>query len=453
MARVLVVSAEPLGPLLAGPAIRSLELARTISEENEVCLSAPGLTTDPAPGVRAVDAGFGDYDRLGNEIARADIVIAQALPVRLLGRLPQTGTHLIADLYNPTVFEVLEAGSGKGPAARGRQQKLVALGAGSMLAAASRVMCASESQRDMWLGMMASLGRVPLDAYDRDPTFRSFIDVVPFGLPSQAPEAAETDPIREMFPAIGPDDRVLLWGGGVWNWLDPVTAIEAVALVDSRRADGPPVHLVFMGVGRPATTELDAMAATSRMLETLDASLLEGRRVHVNRGWVPYEERAAWLLAADAAISTHHDHLESRLAFRTRILDALWAGLPVLATSGDELGALVASSQIGATVPPNDAAALAAAIERLVDDPVETARIRERIGAIAPDWTWARCAAPLAAWCRDPRGGLKPDRALLRRLTVSQYPGIVAETAHTDGWRSATGRVVTNLRRALGRSR
>ena len=452
MARVLVVSAEPLGPLIAGPAIRALELSRVLAGEHEVTLAAPGLQESPAAGVAPLDAGFEDYERLAGALASSDVVVAQALPVRLLSRLPDLGTRLVADLYNPTVFEVLEAGSAKATTPRRRQQRQVTRSAGAMIAAASHVMCASESQRDMWLGMMAALERIPLEAYDRDPTFRSFVDIVPFGLPSSPPAGGGDDPIREMFPEVAADDIVLLWGGGVWNWLDPQSAIEAVSIVEERRGDRAPVHLVFMGVGRPATTELDAMAATGAMLELLSGSALEGSRVHVNRGWVPYEERASWLTCADAALSAHRDHLESRLAFRTRILDALWADLPVVATSGDELSSLVDASGIGRTAPPGDPIALADAIEALVRDPEAMGMARDRIAAIKPSWTWERCAEPLLGWCERPAGGLQPDRPLLRRLTLSQYPGILAETAATDGWAGAAQRLLTNLRRALGRA-
>lgn len=452
MARVLVVSAEPLGPLIAGPAIRALELARALAASQDVTLAAPGLREAPAPGITPLDAGFEDYESLAAALTASDVVIAQSLPVRLLARLPEMGTRLIADLYNPTVFEVLEAGSAKLPTARRRQQRQVTRSAGAMIAAASRVMCASESQRDLWLGMMAGLERIPLEAYDQDPTFRSFVDVVPFGLPPAPPEPDDHDPVREMFPQIADGDIVLLWGGGVWNWLDPRTAIDAIAIVDARRGERPPVHLVFMGVGRPATTELDAMAATEAMLELLPGTGIDGSRVHVNRGWVPYEDRGSWLLAADAAISAHHDHLESRLAFRTRILDALWAGLPVIATSGDELSAVVESTGIGLTARPGDPAALADAVEALVYDPAAMETARDRAGELRPSWTWAQCAAPLLSWCDSPADGLQPDRRLLRRLTLSQYPGIVAETAETDGWNGAARRLLTNLRRALGRT-
>lgn len=453
MARVLVASAEPLGERMAGPAIRALELARALAGANEVSISAPGLTALPDSRIRPVDAGFEDYERLSRAVDDAEIVVAQALPARLLSQLPSRGVELIADLYNPTVFEVLEAGREKGPAARRRQQRTVARAAGSMLAAASRVMCASEPQRDLWLGMMASLGRIPLEAYDSDPSFRSFIDVVPFGIPAQPPVAAGPDPVREMFPAIAEGDLVLLWGGGAWNWLDPETAIDAVGLLDARRGGRPPVHLVFMGIGRPATGELDAMAGTGSMLAHLERSGLEGRRVHVNRGWVPYDQRAGWLLASDAALCTHRDHLESRLAFRTRMLDAIWAGLPIVATTGDELALSVEVQRLGAVAPPGDAPALAAAIEALVDDPQAVADARANLGRAASLFTWERCAAPLAAWCERPGGGLPPDRSLLRRLTLAQYPEIVAETAETDGVSGAARRLWSNLARMVRRRR
>ena len=141
MARVLVVSAEPLGEQMAGPAIRAIELAGVLSSENDVTLSAPGLAPGEAgAAIATVDAGFEDYASLSGAIRSAQVVIAQALPPRLLSRLPASGARLVADLYNPTVFEVLEAGKQKAQAARRRQQRSVALTAGSMLAAASRVM-------------------------------------------------------------------------------------------------------------------------------------------------------------------------------------------------------------------------------------------------------------------------------------------------------------------------
>ena len=69
-----------------------------------------------------------------------------------------------------------------------------------------------------------------------------------------------------------------------------------------------------------------------------------------NDDWVPYAHRGAWLLQADCAVAAHHDHLETRFAHRTRLLDCLWAGLPVVCTRGDELAERIERDDLGATV-------------------------------------------------------------------------------------------------------
>ncbi len=34
--------------------------------------------------------------------------------------------------------------------------------------------------------------------------------------------------IKGVVPGIGPDDKVILWGGGIYNWFDPLTLLRAV---------------------------------------------------------------------------------------------------------------------------------------------------------------------------------------------------------------------------------
>ena len=54
-----------------------------------------------------------------------------------------------------------------------------------------------------------------------------------------------------------------------------------------------------------------------------------------NEGWVDYDDRQNYLLESDIGVSTHLDHIETAFSFRTRILDYLWASLPIVATAGD----------------------------------------------------------------------------------------------------------------------
>ena len=51
--------------------------------------------------------------------------------------------------------------------------------------------------------------------------------------------------------------------------------------------------------------------------------------------WVPYEDWPNILLESDIALSLHHDTVETQLAFRSRMLEYFWAGVPLIATTGD----------------------------------------------------------------------------------------------------------------------
>ena len=50
-------------------------------------------------------------------------------------------------------------------------------------------LCASGRQRDMWLGHLAACGRINPVTYDADPTLRSLLRVVPFGVADEPPPA------------------------------------------------------------------------------------------------------------------------------------------------------------------------------------------------------------------------------------------------------------------------
>ena len=442
---VLVLSPEPAGERMAGPAIRATELARALAAEHDVTLAAPAPSRAPEE-VRLLEAGYEQLDVLLTAASRHDVVVAQELPPTLLGRLARAPIRIVLDLYNPVVVEVLEAVAARPARAQRRIQSLIAARSLAQLAAADFVVCASERQRDLWVGGIALGGLIELEAYRRDPTLRSLIDVVPFGIPAEPARPAEDSPLRAAFPAIGQEDRVLLWGGGLWGWLDPETAIRATARLER-------THLVVMGASRPGPARSGQEPFAERALEVARREGLEGECVHFNQGWVPYAERGAWLLDADLGVTAHHDHLEARYSFRTRVLDYLWAGLPVVATRGDTMAELVEREGLGRTAAPGDVEGFAGACRELLDDPAAHAAARARIAELAPDLRWERTAQPLIEWCSrvhetTPR---KPDRRLLRRALRDQYLRTLPATVEERGVRAAAAQVGRRVRRALGR--
>ncbi len=342
--RVLVVSPEPVGEVMAGPAIRAYELARALAAHCDVTLAAPAPSDLPHPSDMALlAAGVADYDALAAAAEEHDVAVVQRLPGQLLRRLARSSVRIVFDLYNPLPIEVLEAAGAEPLAQARRAQRITTLGVLAGLAAADYVICASERQRDFWLGGMAFRGLLDPSRYRRDPSGRSLIDVVPFGVPD---EPSPAPPASPPWPGVGSDDHVLVWGGGIWRWLDASTPIRAVEILRRTRDD---VHLVFIGTGRPVGAE-GSSAGDEAVAEAERLGLL-GTAVHVNPGWTPYRERGALLAAADLGVSAHPDHLESRFAFRTRLLDYLWAGLPIVSTRGDVLGDLVERRGLGAAPP------------------------------------------------------------------------------------------------------
>ena len=143
-----------------------------------------------------------------------------------------------------------------------------------------------------------------------------------------------------MIPGIHERDKVLLWGGGIWNWLDPLTPIRAVHALSRKRDD---VKLLFLGVEHP-NPGVHQQAMAARAVELAKELGLYDRFVFFNFGWVPYEERADYLLESDLGISGHPDTVEARFSFRTRLLDYFWAGLPTVATRAT-------SSRTSSTMP------------------------------------------------------------------------------------------------------
>lgn len=398
--RVLVIASDTIGERMAGSGIRYWNLARVIGQQQPVTLAAPNtVALELPPGVTIASYGGATEDQRGRalvELIRAhDVVIAQHLPYLYADAELLASRFLVVDLYAPWVLEKLEYSRIDPERGEPNRKDDVAI-LGRLLALGDFFLCASERQRDYWLGALTVAGRLELEHVQSDPELRSLIDVVPFGLPGPMPVPSGPGP-RETFTGIGRDDPILLWNGGLWNWLDPLTAIRATGLLAA--GDHPDARLVFMGTRSPGAqvAEMSMVEDARRLAEEL--GLLD-KHVFFNE-WVDYDQRHNWLLQSDLALSLHYPTVEARFSFRTRVLDNLWCGLPTVATEGDVLADLVQVEGTGITVPPGDALAVSAAIETLLD-PESAAPYRARIATVADRYTWDRVAEPLLRYCREP---------------------------------------------------
>ena len=345
MSRILVLSPEPARARMAGMGIRACEIARHLSAAGHATtLAAPGEPSE-APGwlgsagvsVERLEAGAARVargtPRRGRRLRPRG---ERPLPLaRRRSRRSSTSTIRSSSRTSPTPPDL-------GPGVFRHDHATLSL----QLERGDRFLVSSPLQRAFYAGFLLALGRVNPRVWADDPSLERLLAVAPFGVPAEPP-APGPALLRTPETGIGPDDPVLFFGG-VYDWYDPAALL---AVFDRVLARVPACRLVFVASPNPDTTPQGAYA---RAEETARARGWHGRQV-LFVPWFPYDARGAVYLEATAAILTHRPGLETDLSLRTRGLDFLWAGLPIVSHRGGAMGQLLSDSGAGLLVDPDDA--------------------------------------------------------------------------------------------------
>ena len=305
------------------------EIARALAPAHDV-----ELVTTAACALRDPDfpCRHADGDALEALAATAEVVVVQGDADAPRPELLTGAASLVVDLYDPFQLEALERTRGDSAEAR---RASIALGldvVNEQLRRGDFFLCASERQRDFWIGQLTAVGRVNEAVYDASPDLDALIAVVPFGIPDTAP--ARTGPgLRGVVPGIAEGDEVVYWGGGIYDWFDPLTLVPAVARLRERR---PRLRLVFAG-GRAS----EPVGGGDRD-GAPGASARRRARTHRHARVLPRMGRVR--RARQLAARRRHRHQHAPRSCRDRVTrsaracsDTFWAGLPVVATAGDAL--------------------------------------------------------------------------------------------------------------------
>jgi glycosyltransferase involved in cell wall biosynthesis len=370
---------------MAGPAIRSWEIAKALSQIHEVFLSTPNEPDISPDGFLFKPRGLFPLSKI---ISSVDVVITQLVPYQMAWQAKRHGVRIILDAYDPMPLENLELFQFFSGSIQDYKNARIVNATLFAFQMADAVICANTKQRDLWTGLLMGLGRITPDIYAQDKTLKNLIDIVPFGLPSNPP-LKSGDGLRKMFD-LSENDKVILWGGGIWNWFDPLSLIKAVKkLVEEEY----PVHLVFMGLKHP-NPYAPEMKMTSNAIQLAKDYDLINKYVFFNYGWTPYQQRQNFLLDSDIGASIHSEHLETQYSFRTRMLDYIWAGLPILATEGDSFADLIKSNDLGRVVPYGEIKVIAEAIRDILE-PSTKKRIGANLAEMRPKYSWDSVVNPL----------------------------------------------------------
>ncbi len=149
-------------------------------------------------------------------------------------------------------------------------------------------------------------------------------------------------------PAPMPSEPLVLYVGG----LGPLRGLEVMRAAFAR-VDVPGARLVLAGPGDPGDLPPGAEAI----------------------GVVDHSEVPALLAAARVAWIPLQRHGNYDRAVPTKLVEAMAAGRPVVASDLGRMGAMVRAARCGLVVPPADVDAHARALEQLLGDPEEAARL------------------------------------------------------------------------------
>lgn len=415
MKNVLVVTGDTLGESMAGPAIRAMEISKALSRISKVKLASTVPTSLHVEDFEIIDASNSNFKHLSTW---ADVIVFQGAILSTHPWIAKTNKIIVADVYDPMHLELLEQQKNAASGIRYIETIDLLSVMNEQVTRADFLICASEKQRDFWLGQMAAMGRLNPFTYDRDNSLRDLIEVVPFGLPNEPPIMISHG-IKGNIEGISRDDKVILWGGGIYNWFDPLTLIKAIHSISKNH---PNIKLVFMGTQHP-NPHVPEMKMSFRARELAEELGLTGKHVFFNEGWVPYNRRADFLLDADLGVSTHLDHLETAYSFRTRILDYLWAGLPIVATRGDTFEQIIEANNLGRVVQPENVEELSSAIVELLYSSSSLNDVKLRVSDFSKKLTWEEVLKPLVDFVSQSQRSPDQSNSFLADLSKWTYLG------------------------------
>jgi glycosyltransferase involved in cell wall biosynthesis len=404
--KILILGHSTFGAKMSSPGIRARHMAEALARnlpECQITLAVPKSQYDNTATPQGYAIVPYTLRKLPGLLLSHKIIISTEFPKTALIALPFR--KFVLDFFTTYLIEWMENTREdihlvNRPARRSAWMGMARNYINLQLMQADMVLCANERQRDYFIGMMLSLGLLPESALDWDPTLKYAIRLAPHGVRSDSVVQSKAV-VKGVYAGVKPDDKLLIWNGGILQWYDPLTLLQAMARICAHRDD---VKLVFVGGAYPG---LGSMGMGERYMEAMEMARelqLLNRNVFFITMWLPYEEMQNYLREADISVCTYFDNLETHYSLRTRYIDIFWAELPLICTHGDVLAEMVEREGLGLVVPQEDVGAVATAIERLLDDDELRERCRQNLRDRRDSLTWDVTMKPLIDYCRLPGG-------------------------------------------------
>jgi L-malate glycosyltransferase len=171
---------------------------------------------------------------------------------------------------------------------------------------------------------------------------------------------------------------------GTVKSLAPAYGIDVLLRAFASAAAGRDVRLLIVGDG----PQRDALQQLARQLAIDDLVQWAGA--------VPHADVPQWLQRLDVYVAASREE-----SFGVAVVEAMACGVPVVVSDAGGLPEVVVAGESGLVVPRDDAAALAAALQRLIDDAPLRRRLSQGGHARAQaEYAWPDCVSRMLA-CQD----------------------------------------------------
>jgi len=388
MKKILAISTSPFpygGNITDGPGYRAWHLLQRIAKRNDVVIlslyESYHLKLKNEFKIEEENISIKGIQHSPRRVAQQ---IEQESPDLLY--LPWSSTPFLSRLKPkiPTIVDYVGAGLLEDYATKGYipitllQIKLKSFWLGDFL------LTAGQREKYYLIGLLVASKRLSLDRRDSRETL---VHVIPM-TPPQNPPILTHNVIQKKS-----DELVLLVAGAVLPWYDYQTLFKALEILLSEGKNN--FNVLFMG-GNPRDLQFDSkirkMGSTNGLKERI-----------VFSGLVPFKQRANYYLGADVAINIPSVSIEDELSVRTRVVDYVWANLPLISPGKDEYSSAVINGGGGFQYQAGNPHSLADAISLVIDDPKKLEESRGHIRTLLEDkFNIEKYISPLEAFIANP---------------------------------------------------
>lgn len=245
-------------------------------------------------------------------------------------------------------------------------------------------LCANEPQKHMYMGALGALGILNPYSY-KTPR----ILLVPFGVESTLEIPNPRNPYREL--GIQKNDFVLLWFGGLYPWFNIKPLLQTIKRLGSEYSN---FRFVIVGGKNPYNSHPDFVKQYDDTYSFFEKNKLIDSVVYFV-DWVDFNDRFNWFQNANLLITINNLGDENTYSWRTRVMDFVGGGIPMLTNGGDPLSDSLIAHDAALPLADTTEQTLYDTLAPLVKDQSKLQDVRSALQRERSLYHWDKVVKPL----------------------------------------------------------